>query len=442
MLLGQIIPQQGDIPPVAATAEFASYAWFIETLQLNHIVTSYWFLLLVSWLLLALIVTVYEQGMKELRRGSTYLPLPDGRYHHQRTVPIASNFSSSAPLCHQLEEVAAKEAMTLGYHLVWACNNTIDSRLLAFAKNRWSRWGGVVFHAGLAVTIASALLSTLFYNHSFCRLQEGTTLHGSSPVWERITKGPLARDLTFDFDLKLQSLQIKEWEDGHMAQLVSSVVVDNLLSTPSQTLPLAIGSPLKWHGVTFYQTWWYSYVLTCLLRGPGREQTMTYFVLNPPMGEEKEVHGGRSTLPNSDYAIEMRLYPPHGLATEGQQPTLNLKITGEAGKILFQGDVDPAQPIAIGRDTLQIVDIALWSGISVVKDVGAPMLYGGFILIVVGGIAMFLLPHREIHLFLHPQPQQVAIRCGSRSSNHDATIDDDIEALLTRIVQADIDVTR
>lgn len=421
------------MPAVEATS-----TWLIETLQLNHVFTSYWFLLLAAWLLLSLIVTTYDQGIKELRRNQTYRPLPERQYRHQHALPLAPGLSLASLHCDQLKEIATREAMALGYQPVRRITKANQPHILTFAKNPWSRWGGVTFHAGLAVVIASALFSALSYNRSYFKIQEGTALLGNSPLYQQTSKGPLAQDLTFDFDLKLQSLQVQERENGHLDQLVSSVVMINHDDSTSRALSLAIGSPLTWHGVTVYQTWWYSYVLTCLLRGPGREQTMTFFVLNPPTDATEKVHGGRSTYPNSDYTFEIRLSPLHGPATGEKQPALTLKITDETGTIFFQGDVDPSQPLAIGQDTLQIVDIALWSGISVVRDPGTPTLYTGFILIVIGGVGLFLRPARELHLCLHRQEQQVTIRCGGRSSNHDAAIDDDIEALLSKIAKADI----
>lgn len=378
-LLGVLVPQISyKSPSYFETWKTVSPKTFylVDMLQLNRIYTSIWFLGLVSVVLLSLGYSLYLQSTRNLRT---------------RDFALLDNSLSNTVETGQISEkhlicVMRKRSYALRHR---------NNGSLCFSKNSLNRWGGVIFHSGLFLIIAAAIIGLAFQKRGFAQVMEGEVFAGRNSDFRVKEMGLLSKGFDISFALRLYGLRHTYWDTGDMKSLESSVGVISGNTTVDHAI--AINSPLTINGVTMFQSANYGYALSLLLKKPTGQQVVTNFLLDKPDRIGKPAIG-KADFETTDYLFDMTFYPDIAKPSFfPSKPILYLKVL-ERGTPVFQGLVVPGETIRVKNDILQFAGIRNWSGLVFTENTGANVAYAGFAVAVIGMIINYLLPYKEVRL--------------------------------------------
>jgi hypothetical protein len=377
--MGVLVPQVSyKSPSYFETWKLTSPKTFylVDILQLNRVYSSVWFLGLVLVVLLSLGYSIYLQSKRNLRR--------------QNCAPSDNAPSDTVVTGPVNEERLIRFMRKRSYALKHKDNGS-----LFFSKNSINRWGGVIFHAGLFLIIAAAIIGLAFQKRGFAQVMEGEVFAGRDSDFRVKEMGLFSKRFDTGFAIRLYGFQHRYWDTGDVKSMESSVGVMSGNTAADHTI--AINSPLTINGVTMYQSANYGYALSFLLKKPTGEQVVTHFLLDKPDRIGRPAVG-KSDFETTDYLFDMTFYPDITRPSfYPSKPILYLRVL-ERGTPLFQGLVLPGQAVKVKNDILLFAAIRGWSGLIFAENIGANMAYAGFAIAIAGMIINYLLPYKEVRL--------------------------------------------
>ena len=270
--------------------------------------------------------------------------------------------------------------------------------------NRWAHLSVYLIHFSVIIIIIGALIGAIWGYRGNMWIVEGQT---SNTVLPFKSKEPIF----LNFFVKLNKFTIEFYPDGTPKEYISNVtVVDG-----NQTIDalIKVNSPFKYKGLSFYQANYDNIPeFKIKVRFKGREKFYTLNSLSPVSIDD------RYTIALDDFG------EAHGLiyakiiffdSETGQQ------IPG----IIIKGF--PHFNIPIDKDRLQIFledieKVTYISGLQVKKDPGIPVVYVGFILIIIGLSGVYFFEPKTFWIFLIPEKDKVALNMGAYAKRERDTL--------------------
>jgi cytochrome c biogenesis protein ResB len=393
----------------------SSYSYQLVTLlQLNRIFTSYWFLLLVLFLLFAISISLHGQFKKA---RSLFNAKPSGKFSPQ-VVLKAGQF----PTDTLRATWARKGFKTEG----WKNGSMV---LLNFSKYRRNVWGSFIFHGGILVIISASLLTFAYQKDGFVQLIEGDTFSGQEAGFLSTSKGILAGVFEPEFEIHLNKFSHSFWDTGELKEVKSDVTIDRrgvLLNTN-----LLRGQSLSVNGVNIYQSANVGYTLKIsLLAGERGEQAVpTYFSLDmAPAGKPLM---GKSDFPTTDYLLDINFFPDsQGRSSYLVDPSLQVRfLKGE--REVGRAELKPGDEVLVEKSRFRFEEIRPWSGLILTGNRFMPLVYAGFLINAAGIFMMFLFNPQEILVSAVAEEEgffSVAVAVRTRMGSK-ILLDDTVEAL-------------
>uniref|UniRef100_A0A7V5XHF4 Cytochrome c biogenesis protein ResB n=1 Tax=Thermodesulfobacterium geofontis TaxID=1295609 RepID=A0A7V5XHF4_9BACT len=270
--------------------------------------------------------------------------------------------------------------------------------------NRWAHLSVYLIHFSVIIIIIGALIGAIGGYRGNMWIVEGQT---SNTVLPFKSKEPIF----LNFFVKLNKFTIEFYPDGTPKEYISNVtVVDG-----NQTIDalIKVNSPFKYKGLSFYQANYDNIPeFKIKVRFKGGEKFYTLNSLSPVSIDD------RYTIALDDFG------EAHGLiyakiiffdSETGQQ------IPG----IIIKGF--PHFNIPIDKDRLQIFledieKVTYVSGLQVKKDPGIPVVYVGFILIIIGLSGVYFFEPKTFWIFLIPEKDKVALNMGAYAKRERDTL--------------------
>lgn len=270
--------------------------------------------------------------------------------------------------------------------------------------NRWAHLSVYLIHFSVIIIIIGALIGAIWGYRGNMWIVEGQT---SNTVLPFKSKEPIF----LNFFVKLNKFTIEFYPDGTPKEYISNVtVVDG-----NQTIDalIKVNSPFKYKGLSFYQANYDNIPeFKIKVRFKGGEKFYTLNSLSPVSIDD------RYTIALDDFG------EAHGLiyakiiffdSETGQQ------IPG----IIIKGF--PHFNIPIDKDRLQIFledieKVTYVSGLQVKKDPGIPVVYVGFILIIIGLSGVYFFEPKTFWIFLIPEKDKVALNMGAYAKRERDTL--------------------
>jgi len=255
-----------------------------------------------------------------------------------------------------------------------------DGRLV-FTIQWFGRWGTLVFHVGLLLIVASFLFRGAFGKRGYLQLVEGDRITVTQKDWATTELGILARSFDLDFEFAVDKID-PEYRRDELWDIRSRLTLSR--DTEKREVAVSFERPVRYRGVTIYQTDRYGFVTGFLLHRPGREPVPTHYLLLAP-NTKAEPFAGQGDFPTTPYDLTIRFYPdvekPSFLATN---PGVSLRVANQ-GKGVFDGMILFGRGVPLGDgDFLAFTDIAYWSNYIITTNQGNEMFYIGIALAVVG----------------------------------------------------------
>ena len=355
---------------------FGALTDVMDALQVFNIFNSLWFRL-VAGLLVASITACTAQRTPAIWRTATRPRINVGEAffdHAPQHEAIVAHRSTEATLSALRGVLGARRFRTLVLE---------DETLHLYAdRNRWGPFGSIFAHLAFVVILAGALVGGAFgFQNPDFTIAEGTTLGVPTTT-----------------DLSVKLLAFRDTYDpatGMPTDYASDVV---LLKGDTEVArhTIRVNDPLRYDGISFYQSFFGPAVTLSATAADGSR----LFSGGVPLAWRSD---------DSSRAIGTLALPGTGLVawvagtSGGNDPTV------KAGQVLVEvyraegaaslvdtRVIEQGVPTAVGGITFNFEREEKFSGLSISRDPGAPLIWIGSFLLFAGFVVVFMFPHRRI----------------------------------------------
>ncbi len=316
-------------------------------LELNHIYTSFWFLLLLSWLCIALSVCSFRRQLPILKSSLNWIDYKSPRQIAK--LSIAQTIPTNNP------SQSLKKIVTNLKKQRWNVKET-DGRIAA-RQGVIGRSGPILIHLGMILLMVGATYGSL----------NGQTIEKFLAPGRSIDL--LERNEEAGLTIKLQKFQIERDPQGRAEQYRSEVKIIEP-NGDIESKEISVNYPLRYKGLTLYQADWSLAAVTLQFDNSPKLQIPIKSI--PELGEQ--VWG--TVIPTRK---------------DGTDPIL-LTVNSELGPVnIYNNDgkklitLSTNQESEIQGKSIKIINIIPSSGLLLKRDPGVPLVYTSFAIILLGG---------------------------------------------------------
>ena len=316
-------------------------------LELNHIYTSFWFLILLIWLAVSLTVCSFRRQLPILKSALDWIdyksPRQIAKLSISQTIPTSKTSKSLKEITINLNNQG------------WKVKET-DGRIAA-RKGAVGRVGPIFIHLGMILLMVGATYGSLNGKTIEKFLAPGRSLD--------LLNSNEEKGLT----VKLQSFQIDRDPKGIAEQYRSIVNIIEPNGT-NETKEISVNYPLRYKGLTLYQADWALAAITIQIDNSPKLQIPIESI--PELGEQ----AWGTIIPTQK---------------NGKDPIL-LTVNSELGPvIIYDNDGTKLTTLGINKEAevkeslIKIINIIPSSGLLLKRDPGVPIVYTSFAIILIGG---------------------------------------------------------
>lgn len=252
-------------------------------------------------------------------------------------------------------------------------------------------WGTPLFHAGIVVIVAGALLSASDRFGAHLELSEGETFSGEPG---KLTRDKFSVASLSEFGaLRLDRLNAQVAEGKHLRELQAFFTTQEKGGQPREMM-LTVNNPLKIGGYTLYLDQKFGYAAAferALPDGSQRELRINFdaprakWEAGSPIERDTVV-----TLENIPVVYRMALTP-------GEAPSF--RLTAERrGQAVFDGTLLPGQMADLGAYRLVFLGAVPWVGLYLTTDRALHIVLAGFVIALAGFLLHLLVRPRKLRL--------------------------------------------
>lgn len=382
----------------ADPALFGFLSWrVIIAVGLNHVYSTWWFLsllVLFGTSLTACTFTRQFPALKSARRWQFYdKPRSFEKLALSTEIPKGS-VDNLIPLLEQRNYKVFREG------------NTLYAR-----KGIIGKIGPIVVHAAMLIVLIGAIWGAMTGFIAQEMIPSGQTFQ----VRNIFEAGPFSRaQIPQDWAVKVNRFWIDYTPDGTIDQFYSDLSVVNPQGEELKRETIHVNKPLRYDGVTYYQTnWGIAGVKVQLNNSPIFQIPMT-----------KLDTGGKGNLWGTWIPTKPDLSEGVALVTKDLQGTLlAYNPKGE-----FLDVVRPGMGLELNEVTLKVLELIGSTGLQIKADPGVPIVYAGFGLLMLG-VMMSYVSHSQIWALETLQRLYV----GGRTNRALVTFEHEILAMIAQL---------
>jgi len=394
--IGMIIPQ---ISPNSAdyqgwTVKYPLLAPLVEIMGLNNIYRTWWFAALgVIFFTNLVACTLHQilQCLKIWRRSGQPL----------QTEPLAVFVTAYDYAA--VQEEAIKAFARAGYKPAGAAGGN-----LFLEKHRWGIWGAVLFHVGLIVVVFAGLLSGAVKTTGYMMVAEGETRREARDNYDVIYKGPFFKDeYHYGFEITLKKQNKYYDEQGRLDYIKSDFIISEN-GRPALEKSLTRGEPLLYKDIRFFEYDDGFAPLVTIKKPDGSVAWQSFLLLNTHRySNRRTYYYNNLQLPDTPYTLNMEFYPEmadkgktvYNKSSQLKNPAVKVVIR-EKGKQVAERVIKQGEPLIFNGYRFSFGEIRSWTGLEVVRDPGAGVLFGGFWLSLAGLVILFFMRYQKVQVNL------------------------------------------
>lgn len=390
-IVGTLIPQNAAPQDyVRAYGEFLYRIFYVlDVFDMYH---SWWFQLLIV-LLTANILVCSIDRLSSLWK-TVFVKTPAFRLSAFRSLKNKESFAvKGAPELVQ-ESFAAAASRSFAY----TRTEKTDAGFCIFAeKGRWTRLGVYLVHLSVVFLLIGGLIGSIFGFDGFVNIPEGESVQTV-----HLRNG--GKDKPLDFAIRCDNFQVSFYETGAPKEYRSSLAI---LEDGKEVVKkdIIVNDPLRYRGINIFQS---SYGKMPADVRATAEKGISLSLTSTASGmvyAEKAFLGKPLTLPEGGGTFTAKEMLPSYLFM-GQRD-LGATLVGEL--VSPEGEkTDVKLPVRFSRfdkmrkgarfviAVTETVEERYYTGLQVTNDPGVPLVYVGFILMILGCIVTFFMSHQRL----------------------------------------------
>lgn len=358
---------------------------------------AWWFVALLGWLLLSMSVCSLSRARLLLRASRPTPPDPGGKV-------LRVKGQGESPSAEVVATRAGHWLRKRRYRVI-SSDADGDGHALIAEKGRVGRFGSLIIHAGAVVVLLGGALTALFGVSSVVRITEGETAE--------VPDTSLAVRLhSFSVDYHSGTDRVKEYRSN------VSVSSGTRLLTGGD---IAVNHPLAAGGFRLYQMNYRVDVRDVVVRARRSAD-------GAAAGEYRLRVGEPKWIPELELNLEVTAFEPDFIFHDGLAASRSERFNNPAARLEVSAGTSPAHGAWLFMDAegsphaerekspyrflLSGYEPRFTSGVKVVRDLGRPVVYAGFVILVLGSFVGCYVFHRRLDIRIDTgEDGRVRIRC-------------------------------
>ena len=401
-VIGTLIPQNAD--SAAYIRAFGEFTYrMMHIFDLFNMYHSWWFQTLIGVLTINIIVCTTKRwpsiwklvsskstGIRSLEKKPTLCEFSDSR------EPQALN-----PLYHKYVK------KRFGSPFV---ESKKDGFRIVAERGRWTRLGVPVVHLSIVIVLTGALVGSFLGFDGFVNIPEGGSIN-------RIQLRNSSDSLPLGFDVRCDDFNVSFYESGAPKEYRSSLVI---LENGQEVIEkdIIVNDPLRYKGINFFQSSYGSMPPKIVKLNFTSKDTGNSFQRDIAIGQSVE-------LPNGGGRFYLKEYVRNFLfrGTEVGEAVIGIleKPGNEPVEISLPVRFPTFDKMRKGNLIISVEEQgnAYYTGLQVTRDPGVPLVYTGFIFLILGCWVAFFMSHQRIIVDVQQSPNSSRVKVyGSANRNH------------------------
>ncbi|MEH1788425.1 MAG: cytochrome c biogenesis protein [Nostoc sp.] len=349
-------------------ALFGFLTWkVIQVVGLDHVYRTWWFLSLLILFGTSLTACSFTRQLPALKAAQRWKYYEEPRQFQKLALSTELDTGSLNSLSQILQK-----------HRYKIFQDQEKANLLYARKGIVGRIGPIIVHIG----IVAILLGGIWGAMTGFLAQEMVASGDTFQVTNIVDAGPIAAKISKDWSVRVNRFWIDYTPSGGIDQFYSDMSVLNNQGKEIDHKKIFVNEPLRYHGITFYQTDWG-------IAGV-RVQFNNSPIFQLPMAQlNTNGKGGRiwgtwvPTKPDLSEGVSL-------LAKDLQGMVLIYDATGKLVDTVRAGMYTEVNGVK-----LKILDVIGSTGLQIKADPGIPIVYSGFGLLMLG-VVMSYFSHSQI----------------------------------------------
>ncbi len=268
--------------------------------------------------------------------------------------------------------------------------------------NKWAYFAVYIVHFSLIIILIGAIIGALKGFRGYLYLIEGIPSNQIIPMREE-------KSFFLDFHVKLNKFGIELYPDGTPKEYISNITI--LDKNFIKDAIIKVNHPFKYKKITFYQAS-YDQIPQFILKIMYKKNIL-----------ERKLEWGIPVSLENRYFLILDDYMPHPGGIIAKITIFDEKEGKGMENFLIQG-----RPTKINlRDgilEMEIKDIktTYMSVLQVKKDPGLPLVYLGFIIMVIGLFLVYFFEPKTFWIYLKPKDKEIIINLGAIAKRERDTI--------------------
>jgi len=354
---------QANYPENPALFGFLSWKVLL-TLGLDHVYRTWWFLSLLILFGSSLTTCTFTRQFPALKAARHWKFYDEPRQFQKLALSTQLETGSLTSLSQMLEKRS---------YQVFTAGDTLYAR-----KGIIGRIGPIIVHASMLIILAGAIWGAM----TGFIAQEMVPSGNRFQVKNIVDAGPLATpQILKNWSVRVNRFWIDYTPEGGINQFYSDLSVLDNQEQEVNHQTIYVNKPLRYRGVTFYQTdWGIAAVRVQLNKSP---------IFQIPMAQLDT--GGQGRIWGTWIPTKPDLSQGVSLLARDLQGTL--LVYDATGKLV--STVRAGMATAVNGVNLKIVDVIGSTGLQIKADPGIPLVYTGFGLLMLG-VLMSYVSHSQI----------------------------------------------
>lgn len=427
-IFGTVIPQQEGAMELAERLS-PSLVRILSSLQLFDMYHSLWFRLIIGTLALNLIICSLDRFPAALKRFRAGPKLDRSKPFDD--LPPHRNFSAEG----KIEDVRALTAAILKTKYKHFHQKETGNEVVLYAeKGRFSHFGVYLVHLSVLIILIGSIVGSLFGFEAYVNVPEGEAINKV-----RLRKSQFVRALPFD--VRCDRFSVEFYDNGAPKEYRSDLVFVQNGKVAHQG-SLLVNHPITFGGITFYQASYGSLPGNKARLGIRREGDPANTALEveierpydlPGSGGQFMVFETRSDFMKMGPAVQVAVKP-----MEGEEVRFWVFKNTDLIQERFPGFFERFPKFNPGaykpyHFSLESVETKYYTGLQVSRDPGVPLVWTGFVFIMIGLFVTFFASHRSIWIQVAKTKRGLNVRVAGRANKNPVGLERELDRLASKI---------